>query len=282
MKTILVPTDFSENAAHASLYAGMLAKRFDAKVILLNVYPVYVPVMADPSMIYDTGETIMLREKNAKKDLKLFTENFIKNTGLPVEKTKEIVECGLVSDAIIKIAKEKKVTAIVMGTKGTSNLLDKWIGSTAEDVMESTECPCPVWVIPEKAPIKAPQTIMYAADFKEDEIDTTHKLLEIAKPLDASCKVVHIDQYFELKIAQTAQETIKELQDEFKNKDISFKNLNRQEIVEGLETYIKTHKPDVLALAIHEESFLSKIFKKSVSKHFIYEAHLPMLVFRKH
>jgi nucleotide-binding universal stress UspA family protein len=281
MKTILFPTDFSENAIHASLYAGMLARRLDAKIILLNVYPVYVPMpaMAESPMVYDTGEMSM-REKKAERDLRLFTENFIKNTGLPFEQVKQMTESGFVSDVIIEIAKKKEVDAIVMGTKGASNVLEKWIGSAAEKVTELAECP--VWIIPKNALINPPQTILYAADFKEDEIEATHKLLAIAKPLGAFCKVVHIHEYFELNIFQTPKETIKDLQHEFENEEVTFKDLNRKKIIEGLETYIKNHKPDVLALAIHKESLLSKIFKKSISKHFVYEANLPMLIFRKH
>ncbi len=38
MKNILVPTDFSENAASAYLYAIELAKRFNATVTVVHVY----------------------------------------------------------------------------------------------------------------------------------------------------------------------------------------------------------------------------------------------------
>jgi hypothetical protein len=37
MKTILFPIDFSQNAIHASEYVGMIAKRMNANVVLMNV-----------------------------------------------------------------------------------------------------------------------------------------------------------------------------------------------------------------------------------------------------
>ena len=40
MKNILVPTDFSENAENALYYAIDLAKRENAKIILLNAYQI--------------------------------------------------------------------------------------------------------------------------------------------------------------------------------------------------------------------------------------------------
>jgi nucleotide-binding universal stress UspA family protein len=122
---------------------------------------------------------------------------------------------------------------------------------------------------------------MYAADFKEDEVTATYKVLAMAQPLGATCKVIHIHDYFEMNVEQTVKQTVAELKDEFQNFDISFKDLNRDEIVKGLETYIRTHKPDVLALAVYEKSFFSKIFDSSITQHFIQEAKLPMLFFKK-
>ncbi|WP_394991029.1 universal stress protein [Emticicia sp.] len=279
MKTILFPTDFSDNAIHASKYAGMLARRFDAKVILLHVYAITVPVNSEFQLIYDTENTLLQRGKEAEQNLQFFTEKFIGNTNLHIEQITQMVEYGLVSDVVVEIAKAQNVDLIVMGTKGASNMIDKWFGTNAEIIMESAKCP--VWIIPENALLNAPQTIMYAADFKEDEIAATHKLLEIAKPLGATCKVVHIHDYFELKVNQTVKEMVTELKHEFENEDITFKHLNRKEIVKGLETYIKTHNPDVLALAAYEKSFLSKIFNSSITQHFVQEAKLPMLFFKK-
>ncbi|WP_435353096.1 universal stress protein [Emticicia sp. SJ17W-69] len=279
MKTILFPTDFSNNALHASQYAGMLARRYDAKVILLNIYEMTVPVVSEFQMTYDTDNMIVQRGKDAEQNLQFFTDKFIINTNLPPEQISQMVEYGLVSDVIIDISKKMNVDLIVMGTKGASNTIDRWLGTNAENVMEAAQCP--VWIVPENTLLTLPQTIMYAADFKEDEVTATYKVLSMAQPLGATCKVIHIHDYFELNVEQTVEQTVAELKDEFQNFDISFKNLNREEIVKGLETYIEKHKPDVLALAVYEKSFFSKLFNSHITQHFIQEAKLPMLFFKK-
>ncbi|MES2517414.1 MAG: universal stress protein [Bacteroidota bacterium] len=277
MKKILFPTDFSENAFHASQYAGMLAKRFDAEVIILNIYS--TPVFTEFQPPYDIENFSTYMKEDADKSIKKFVEKFIKETNLPPENVSQIVEYGFTPDNIVSVANAKKVDMIVMGTKGASNILDRWLGTTAQKVMETAECP--VWIIPANATISYPENILYAADFKEDEILATHKILEIAKPLDATCKVVHIHDYVELNVGHVVEETVNDLSSEFQNDDVTFKNLNRGDIVTGLETYIKTHKPDVLALAVHDKSFLSKIFDTSITQHFVQEGKLPMLTFRK-
>ena len=71
------------------------------------------------------------------------------------------------------------------------------------------------------------------------------------------------------------------LEDSFENEPVSVKNIDRADIIEGLESYIKIHKPDVLALSLHEKSFFGKLFDTSVAKHFVQEAKIPMLIFRK-
>ncbi len=102
----------------------------------------------------------------------------------------------------------------------------------------------------------------------------------MAKPLEANCKVVHIHDYFEENTAKIIERKVNNLQYAFDEENVTFKNVNYVDIIQGLENYIGSYKPDVLALAVHEKSFLSKIFDASVSKHFIQEAKLPMFTFR--
>ena len=75
---------------------------------------------------------------------------------------------------------------------------------------------------------------------------------------------------------------VSELNYEFEDEnDVTIKNINRQEVYEGLKTYVRTHKPDVLALAGYHKSFLSKIFERSITDHFVQKSNIPLLTFRK-
>jgi nucleotide-binding universal stress UspA family protein len=279
MKTILFPTDFSDNAIHAAQYAAMLAKRYDSKLILLNIYSVAMPVVSEFQLTNGDENMILQRGKDAEYCLQVFTNTLTENTGLPVEQITQMVEYGLVSDVIIETSNTMNVDLIIMGTKGASGTIDRWLGTNSENVMENAHCP--VWIVPENTPLTLPLTIMYAADFKEDEVTATYKVLSMAQPLGATCKVIHVHEYFEMNTEQTTKQTVSDLKDEFQNFDISFKDINREEIVKGLETYVRTHKPDVLALAVYEKSFFSKIFNSSITQHFVQEAKIPLLFIRK-
>lgn len=279
MKTILFPTDFSTNSIHASRYAAMLAQKTGAKIIILHGYPVPIPIATEQQLIFDTEISVLKSEADATENLAAFTQKFIADTHLPTTNITQMIEYGLLSDVIIKVASTTDIDCIVMGTKGTGDAIDRWIGTNAQSVIEAVECP--VWLVPEKTPINLPKSIMYAADFEEDEALATKKVLEIAHPLGASCNVIHIHEKFESNTRGNIEKEVSDLENTFGNEDVTFKNLNNEGVVDSLETYIKTNRPDVLALAVYEKSALSKILSSSISQYFVEEASLPMLTFKK-
>ena len=277
MKTILVPTDFSKNALHASEYAGMLANRMNANVVFLNTYS--VPIASDYPYSYNIDNFMIVGKENAEENLQMFTKDFIERTKFDASRIAQIVEYGFVADKIIETANTIKADFIVMGTKGASNILDQWLGTTSQKVTKTAECP--VWIIPNKADVRYPSKVLYAADLKEDEILATHKVLDIIKPLETLCQVVHIHDYFEDNTNRDIQKKVNNLQYAFdSDNEVSFKNVNDGDIIKGLENYIKSYKPDILALKIQHKSFWSKFFDASISKHFLQHANLPMLTFR--
>ncbi len=278
MKTILFPTDFSANALHASQYAAMLAKRLHTNIVLLNVYS--IPSVSEYQLPQEISNLMHVNRKKAADTLDEFANQFIRINDIEPNSVSQVVEYGFASDSIIEIAEKINADMIVMGTQGANSMLDKWLGTHSQAVMKKAKCP--VWIIPQNTPIHNPQNILYAADFKEDEVIATQKVLELSTPLGAKCHVIHVHDYFEINVGHGVEEMVKYLEDEFENNDdVSFKNVHRTNIIEGLETYIKTHKPDVLALAIYEKSFFEKMFNDSVTKHFVQDSHLPILIFRK-
>ena len=277
MKTILFPTDFSKNAFHAAEYAGMLAHKLNAKVILLHAFS--IPMVPANHTSYNVRFAIDSYRASLSKDLEKFRDAFINITGLTVDNVSSKIEYGFPADKILEVAEHLNVDMIVMGTKGASNFLDKWLGTNSQKVMQ--EAKCPFWIIPNKAKIEYPETVMYAADFQEDEILATQKVLAFVKPLGTACKVVHVNDFFELYAGAGVREMVNYLSDEFESENVSFHNINSEGIITGLEAHIQKIKPNLLALAMHQKSFLNKIFENSITKHFVQEARLPMLIFKK-
>jgi nucleotide-binding universal stress UspA family protein len=276
MKTILVPTDFSDNAMHAARYAATLARVYDAKIIFLNIYT--FPLVLEYEVVSNMNTDLVQMQRISELNLTEFTEDFIKKTNFSPDRVSQIAEYGNVTDSIIEKSSGNVIDMVVMGTKGAHNWLDRWLGTNTEKV--SKLAGCPVWIVPENADLKYPQSILYAADFQENEGVASATLLEIAHPIGATCKVVHVHEYFEPQVGETIEETMETLRKYFEYDNITYKEIARPDVIDGLEKYIEGFNPDVIAFSTHQKSFLSKLFNRSISGHFLEMSNLPMLTFR--
>jgi nucleotide-binding universal stress UspA family protein len=277
MKTIVVPTDFSENSFHASLFAGQLAKAISAQVVLLNVY--IVPNVSLYELPAEIEAFIRRSHDDSTAALQEFTQRFIQTTGLPVSRVQYQAEYGFVADKVVSVAQQLDASYIVMGTKGAHNVLDRWLGTNAQRVVEQSTCG--VWVIPAKASVEMPSQVLYGADLEEDEQAAIAQFMQHIKPLGAQGQVLHIHESFAPNVGHVKEVAMAGLAENFEKEEMTFKKLKREDIVEGLETYLQHHHFDALALAVHDKGFWDSILSPSVTKHFVQQARLAMFFFKK-
>src|ERR1044072_2088811 len=133
MNTILVPTDFSPTAENAANYAGNLCKELDAKLVLLHVYMLPVPVSEIPYVMVSADEMQKASENALKKE----TDRLFEMMNIEVE---GIVRLGLASDEIRDIEREKNIDLTIMGMNGGGEF-DKLIGSTTIAVIRKCHKP---------------------------------------------------------------------------------------------------------------------------------------------
>ena len=229
MKTILFPTDFSKSAEHAAKYAGMLARSINARVVIINVHS---PIFTKSQNELEQCREIAQSKRESEEDLKNFTTIFIEKTLLCPDRIIQCVEFGSsVAEKIVEKAKKINAHFIVMGTKGASNILTKWMGTNAQKVMKISECP--VWIIPDNIPIKFPHKVIYAADFKEDKFLATLNVLQIFEPLSVTCKFIHIHDFLSLKFGSMEKELMGSLRQGFENENVLMRNINRTDTTEG-------------------------------------------------
>jgi nucleotide-binding universal stress UspA family protein len=147
IRSILLPTDFSECARHAVPYAAQLARLVGARVVCLHVVEPVVPAVgwtpiAEPLPVADVGEQL---EDSAAAELPRFArcEEF---EGLDVE---DVIARGEAASEIVRVAEERGADLIVISSHGRTGLGRILFGSTAESVVR--HAPCPVLVVkPEK------------------------------------------------------------------------------------------------------------------------------------
>jgi nucleotide-binding universal stress UspA family protein len=132
-------TDFSENADQAFVVAVDMAARFGASLEIIHVtvslthsppvHATYMPVEYDPEFIEEVSRAAM----------KSIEERYVSR--LPVDMLHSVsVISGYAATEILRIAEEKKLDLLVMGSHGLTGLAHVLFGSTAERVVRKAGC----------------------------------------------------------------------------------------------------------------------------------------------
>lgn len=145
-KNILVPIDGSEDSKHALEIAIKLAQQFESSIALIHVYS----LSTSPPL--DTFDIDFVTYPQSPRDLIKQLAKVMKEVRTRlVEKSKKRVEESHIPlqiilreghpvKEIIKIAKEGVYDLIVLGSKGSSGLIETLIGSVSEKVIRHAPC----------------------------------------------------------------------------------------------------------------------------------------------
>ncbi|WP_428908089.1 universal stress protein [Niallia sp. Krafla_26] len=140
-RQLIVPIDESTHSHRALQYACTVAKEVDARIMLVNVQPSYDTFpnihrfvsKADIELyIQETAEEILEKAIKAVEQLDVELE--------------KVVCTGVPKVEITKLAKERKATSIIMGTRGLGAVKSAFIGSVSLGVLQLA--PCPVTLVP--------------------------------------------------------------------------------------------------------------------------------------
>ena len=130
-RNILFATDFSFAAAHAIPYVKRIAKRYDANLVALHVRPPAVDPMAQPAYWPDE-ETI--RKENEGYQAQLL-ETFAGISTTP------LIEEGDIQSHLQAAIAKNDTELVVIGTRGRTGLGKLLLGSVAEEIFRTVDCP---------------------------------------------------------------------------------------------------------------------------------------------
>lgn len=131
LRTILIPTDFSEGSDYALRLACSLARHFDARLVVLHVVP-------PPIVGY--GEGVIPPNPQSFRET---AQSQLSRLELPDPRVRveRWLEDGEPATEIRRVANEIDADVIIMGTHGRTGLGRLLMGSVAEEVMRKAPCP---------------------------------------------------------------------------------------------------------------------------------------------
>ncbi len=277
MKNILVPTDFSDNALKAALYAAEIAKRNGATVSFLHSVPVGTEKLEEPLPLYDKYKNLVLEE--TKGELEKF-RNSVTSIYSTI-KTNVIIKDGAVVNDIVEYSDSNKSSLIIMGTKGASGIKEALIGTVATDTISRSRVP--VLVVPGDYEMKEPDGILFATHHFEEKKTLLSIIIELARLFGATIHVVvfiNLDTVYSGEFTEYNERLTQYLG--FLTKtypDVKF----RGEVIDGkdfenaIELYHLHHETDMAAMITYPKGFWEKVFHKSVTRKMAFHSTTPVL-----
>lgn len=273
MKSILIPVDFSNCSFKAAQYAAELAKLSNAKLIFFNAY--FFPVSAHETYI---GPDVLVENENrVMKQLIQFSGKVLSSVqdSAKLEFHNEVA-VGLLMNNLRELIKEYDVSLVVMGTKGQSGSVKKFLlGSNAASVLYNS--PVPVLVIPEKALFKPIKKIVFATSLEEI------KDLNILSPLVEISWLQSFEIHFLVIIKDESVKHTGEQLREYMQLDSLFKHIPHylevvedQDIVFGIDKYIDEIQADMLVTIPGKHDLIGRLFNKSITREMVFHSEIPV------
>lgn len=281
MKTLVIATDFSENAKHAAQHGYMLATQVKANIILCNAFivPAEVPeagLATWPAMDYEELNEESRDELKKVKDFLLKNDhNFSFKPAICC-----VNDSGSVSDVVTSLVAKEGAELTVMATHGNNSLNTFLLGNHCRKMIDATKSL--LMLIPFAAPIAPIKKIAFATDFKDPEKDLKiiYELISVIRPLNAELLVTHITQrnWPDGKLRESFEQFLVDISNKADYPHIYYRIVRSDKPEKGLEWLCEHGQVDVLAMVHRERSFLNEIFNLSHTKKMSGLINIPLLV----
>lgn len=277
MKTILVPTDFSNNAYCALFYAAKLFEDEPARFVIFNSFEDQVSKLVSTIYTGKSEELINDLLKASEAEC-LAVRNKLIGDLEPTKHTFKIIATSLsLTRAIDELIATENADFVVMGSKGKTAAEKIFIGSNSFKAVKTIK-EIPLLIIPDELGYKKPKRIGFASGFKRTYSNKQlAPLKEISKLFSAETTVIHINDDEKLNDVQLAN--LHNLLEISKNEDFILNWLpETHSKAETIMDYVYEEQLDILFICYYKQSFISNLFNKNVVKEIAYHIRTPLLV----
>lgn len=274
MKNILFPTDLSEAAQRAFIYALQLADHQGASITTLLAFKKPVIKGAHmPKTLEDFYATYDLTEFESYRDAIPPLRELAEANGFEHLEIKHVMEEGPTIPTILKIADDINADLIVMGTTGAQGLKELFLGSVSGEILEHATCP--VLVVPEASIFDGTlDQIVFTTSFKDEEKKALEKVVAIAQQFGAEVHCINVD------VSHTHEFTnrMNEFKKDFNGTEkLHFEVLEGNDMKKAIFQYLEAKDADIISMVTHKRSFFEELFNYSRTKQLAYHTKTPLL-----
>ncbi len=278
MKKILYPTDFSETAENAFIFALQVADHLGASITTLHAFnKPDVSQVNLPGMLSEVYESIDLDAFESYEDEVPILRDIASDNGYYHVPMVHVLEEGAPVSAILRTANRDKADLIVMGATGAGAMEAFFFGTVSGKVLEKAHCP--VIVVPDSAEFDGLiNHIGIATNFSEHDAELVEAVREFQKHMGGQLHVIHINT--------SNDDDVKERMDAFfepwkNDKSISYECIDHKDVNEGLEQAMDDLNIDLLAILSHRRTWFDELFEVNRAKELSYSSSIPLLVYQQ-
>ncbi|WP_074407065.1 MULTISPECIES: universal stress protein [Aquimarina] len=278
MKKILVPVDFSEYSEYALQVAALLAKQQNAEIIVLHMLGLSEAVLIK-NETQEANEAMYYMKLAEKRFSTFLDKEYLKGI-----KITETVQNYKIFSEINEVAHENEADLIVMGSHGISGLREEvFIGSNTEKVVRTSDIP--VLVIKNPVDNFALKEVVFACDFKIENIKAYHNAMKLFNALDANIHLLYVNLPGEqFRSSDQIEERVKEFlfKADSGNLDMYDKVIyfNDYSVESGVFNYCKKINADIIAIPTHGRRGLAHFFNGSIGEDIANHANKPVITFK--
>lgn len=271
MKTIIVPTDFSDASVNAAFYAAAMARHIHAGILLLHVLPA-------PLTIYEVPlppGSLDVSMEEAGKSLEALRGQLKHNTDGEVD-----ITCHVTSNSFLEevehFNRQKELFAVIMGTSGAGATGAFFLGSFS--LTAARHLMCPLIVVPPGYRYKVIENAGLACDMR-NVLDTVpiKGIRALMDHYEARLEVLYVRKPGEEMVPEVLRES-KFMQICLVYYHPDMRIIAHEDIQEGLADFVHQSKIDLLLVLPKERNFPENIFHKSITKKMVLHPPVPVMI----
>ncbi len=278
MKKILVPTDFSPSAQVALQRAFQIAKKHEAEVDVLHVIGSLKSQLLAPEVGYFDEDLERDYIASIQEHAFALIQKNIESISFKEAQYKVAVETGNIYQVIKQYAAQNDIDLILMGTEGTRNLKEIWVGSNTEKVVRVA--PCPVLAVKPNCPeFEGFANVLFPSSLSEAQAPTLKRLAQFVNNFGGKIHLLYVNTAF----GYLDAEEIVEKQEAFIRKagleGIAMHHTTARTEEAGILNMARYLKVDLIALQTSQRKGLAHFFFGSTAEDVVNAAQIPVLTF---
>lgn len=268
---ILLPTDFSDNAWSAIVYALKLYEEVECTFYFLHSTKLKASAMAIIS-----NKLLRVMNESAMKELLELKEMAEVSNANANHDFDVILSSEDLKEAIETAVKKHHINLVIMGTKGATRAKEIFFGSNSVNIINKMRL-CPVLVVPEEYDFVVPKQIAFPTDFNRlyNHIEL-NPLKNLAYLFNSKIRIVHINKEDQLNdVQEYNMVSLKNWLEEFELSFHWMPDYNKK--AKEINDFIEELQIDMLVMVNYKHSFIENIINEPVISKIAFHPIIPFL-----